>query len=238
LKSGINVAEISIKNRLRGGKMIGLKKQLSIVVATLAVLGTMILMFHSAWADPLVCDPADPTCIDPKLFEKDPYTSAPDISLSAILGHWLRITGNNIYVIDDSRTTAGSVYWQFQDIVNDTGSTLSNLSVEEYATWNPGHPTQTTYATCGTSADFANCVVLPTSVYGIQTKTIEWTFSGGAGVPATGIFPTTHFALDLEDTGGTANGWYRISTVPEPATMLLLGSGLLSLLGLRRKFKK
>jgi len=38
--------------------------------------------------------------------------------------------------------------------------------------------------------------------------------------------------------GGDFGGTYTVSPVPEPATMLLLGSGLIGLVGFRRKFKK
>src|SRR5207249_1127212 len=134
--------------------------------------------------NPLDCDPTDLTCSDPKLFEAAPGTtyfngSAATISLQAILGHWLRITGDNLYVIDDSRTSPGAVYWNFQNILNDTGFLVTSSSVSEFSrTWNHTGSALTTLATCGTTSDFSNCVAIPPSVTGRDAiATITWTMS-------------------------------------------------------------
>ena len=52
---------------------------------------------------------------------------------------------------------------------------------------------------------------------------------------------TTPFSAGLVGTNGYGSGWegvLEISAVPEPGTMLLFGSGLIGLVGFRRKFKK
>jgi len=61
---------------------------------------------------------------------------------------------------------------------------------------------------------------------------MDWSW-GSEAVP----LQWADFKVDIEDLGG---GDYRVSLtpVPEPGTMLLLGSGLLGLAGARRKFKK
>jgi hypothetical protein len=86
--------------------------------------------------------------------------------------------------------------------------------------------------------DFAYIAGLPISGYdlmssigpltGLAAEPTQW-----VKVPTT-LGLTTLIGFDSPVDGGT----FTATTVPEPATMLLLGSGLLGLVGLRRKFSK
>jgi hypothetical protein len=61
-------------------------------------------------------------------------------------------------------------------------------------------------------------------------KTLTFTFPYLGPIDAMGFHWTMACGNDVVEGGGTP--------IPEPATMLLLGSGLLGIAGLRRKFKK
>lgn len=166
-----------------------------------------------------------PTSVDPQLIEQAANTGATTIKLSLILNHWLDITGNNLYtdlgLATPPSTGFHSQYWQFQNILNDTGTTITTLTLDMYGRVNSGHPTQTTHFYCGgtVATDFTTCSVTPTSVTGDQMILATWTLSGGT------IAPNDRFALNLTNDDISFGGDYRISA-PEPVSILLLGSGI------------
>jgi hypothetical protein len=89
----------------------------------------------------------------------------------------------------------------------------------------------------GSREDNVYTLTLPGSTF-TDLGTGNVTFALTLQAPGLGILGETVFngaALDFSTLDVTAEG---TSTVPEPSTMLLLGSGLIGLWGARKKFKK
>ena len=196
------------------------------VIAVMALLALGGLITPLAKAD-------DVTVFDPQLIEQAANTGATTIRLSLILNHWLDVTGNNLYtdlgLATPPSTGFHSQYWQFQNILNDTGVTITTLTLDMYGRVNSGHPTQTTHFSCGGTVltDFTSCSVTPTSVTGDKMILATWTLSGGT------VAPGDRFALNLTNDDISFNGDYRISA-PEPASIALVVTGLAGL-GFRRR---
>ena len=121
---------------------------------------------------------------------------------------------------------------------DDSAFTLTSLFLT--AAWHDGLNVEIIGSRNGTVLDAQNFIVSPT---GPTLETLDWSGIDTVSISTSGgtIDPNYEFEiLDVEDTQVviddiTINGLDSTPAVPEPSTFVLLGTGILGLVGVRRK---
>ena len=135
--------------------------------------------------------------------------------------------------IDTSSTTGGTltVWLTQQGLTTPVPSLLSGLTANVF-TGAVSSVTETTYVDCSNTL-FGTGTQLAT-----HTFTMIGSTSSINSVPCLGTYSeTARYDITIGSAGGAANDTINLQAVPEPASMVLLGSGLCGVAGLIRRRK-
>lgn len=158
-----------------------------------------------------------------------------------VIPGWAKYDGNGIEI---QRSAVVAAYSPKNYVELDSESPLSNSGMVQFVNLTEGYyelsfwyrPRTNALNDNGINVLFMNENNVVLSVDGISSEIDEWTqYSVSLYAPSTDSWGIGFHATGLENEYGGFLDDIQLNAVPEPATLLLLGFGILSLVGLRRK---